>query len=97
MKPRTETTDEEVLYCFFVRVSPILFGTNERPSAAGVLRMYGKKGGGDPASSAGQAQAPVIKRVQGPEGSRVRSTSTEPGSIYLANTVRERGRLRQLC
>jgi hypothetical protein len=33
---------------------------DDRPSAAGVLRMYGKKGGGDPASSAGQAQAPVI-------------------------------------
>jgi hypothetical protein len=31
---------------------------DERPSAAGVLRMYGKKGGGTPLR--GQAQAPVI-------------------------------------
>jgi hypothetical protein len=40
-------TDEEALNCFFVRVSPRFFGTNERPSAAGAPQVYGKKGGGD--------------------------------------------------
>jgi hypothetical protein len=48
MKPRYGTTDEEMLYFFLVRVSPRFFGTNERPNAGGVPRMYGKKDGAFP-------------------------------------------------
>jgi hypothetical protein len=53
------------VYCIVIKQGSRVRGKNrwmmdDRPSAAGVLRMYGKKGGGDPASSAGQAQAQVI-------------------------------------
>ena len=52
--------------------------TDERPSAACVLLIYGKKGGGDPADG-GTGASPSDKGR-----SRARITNTNPVSIYIS-------------